>query len=71
MTTYKIIEFPPYDKSAPNTFWIKKEVKWFNLIPVSSTLFGDYEIDESHGKLGMMPFFDRDSAEKRLKIWEQ
>lgn len=66
-TTYKIIQTPPYDKDTPSTFWIKKEVKWFNFT-ISSTVFGDYEMDDSYGKLGMMPFFDRDSAEKRIKI---
>ena len=64
MTTYKIIENPPYDKGASNSFWIKKEVKWFNFT-VSSSILGDYKMD---GELGWMPFFDRKSAEKRLKI---
>lgn len=66
-TTYRLIENPPYDKDAPNTFWIKKEVKLFGFI-FSSRVFGDYEMDDSFGKLGMMPFFDRYSAEARLKL---
>ncbi len=66
----KIIESPPYDKGVPSTFWIKKEVRWFNFT-VSSSVFGDYNTDESYGKLGMMPFFNRKSAEKRLKLIKQ
>jgi hypothetical protein len=66
-TTYKIIESPPYDKDAPSTFWIKKEVKWFNFT-VFSTVFGDYKYDNTYGELGDCPFFDKVSAKKRLKI---
>lgn len=65
-TTYRIIESPPYDKDAPNTFWIRKEVKLFGFT-VSSSVFGDYEMSEEFGKLGQMPFFDKKSAQKRLK----
>lgn len=68
MTTYKIIEAPPYDKGAPNTFWIRKEtVKFFGLIKTCETI-GDYKIDDEFGELGSMPFFSRKSAKKRLKI---
>jgi len=70
MTTYKIIESPPYDKDAPNTFWIRKEVKRFGFT-VSSRTIGNYKIDDTYGELGEMPFFDRESAEKRLEILKQ
>lgn len=64
---YKIIENPPYDKGAPNTFWIKEEFKLFGFSFYSRVL-GDYKIDSNFGELGNMPFFDRESAEKRLEI---
>jgi len=32
---------------------------------------GDYEMDDSFGKLGDIPFFDRKSAKKRIKILKQ
>ena len=70
MTTYKIIESPPYDKGAPNTFWIRKEVKWFGFTVNSKTL-GNYKMDNTYGELGDMPFFNRKEAKERLKILKQ
>lgn len=67
MISYKIIKSPPYDKDASSSFWIKKEVKVLG-ITVSSKLIGDYEIDDTYGKLGQMPFFCKKQAKKRLKI---
>ena len=69
-TTYKIIESPPYDKDAPNSFWIKKETVWLGFIKTFK-IIGDYEMDNSFGKLGDCPFFDRKSAKKRIKILKQ
>lgn len=69
-TTYKIIECPPYDKGASNSFWIIKENKLFGFT-VSSTTIGDYKFDDSYGELGYCPFFDRKLAKKRLKILKQ
>jgi len=66
-TIYKIIESPPYDKDAPNTFWIRKEVKLLG-ITVSSKTIGDYKIDDGFGELGSMPFFSKISAKRRLKM---
>ncbi|HSE99765.1 MAG TPA: hypothetical protein VLA48_02625 [Nitrososphaeraceae archaeon] len=68
--TYKIIENPPYDKGAPNTFWIRKETVIFGFIKSYKTI-GDYTMDESYGKLGDMPFFSKNAAKKRVKILKQ
>ena len=69
--TYKIIESPPYDKGAPNTFWIRREtVRFFGLIKSYKTI-GDYKMDDTHGELGDCPFFDIKSAKKRIKILNQ
>lgn len=70
MVSYKIIENPPYDKDAPNTFWIKREFKLFGFT-FYSRLLGDYTMDHCYGHLGDMPFFDRESVEKRLEILKQ
>lgn len=69
-TTYRIIENPPYDKGTPNTYWIKREFKLFGFI-FSSGVIGDYKMDDDYGYMGQMPFFDRESAEKRLEILKQ
>ena len=61
---YTIIENSPYDKEAPKTFWIKKETVRFGFIK-SVKIIGDYKIE---GELGDMPFFDKKSAKKRIKI---
>lgn len=66
-TTYKIIESPPYDKGAPNTFWIKEETKLLGFTIHSRTI-GDYKIDDGFGELGCMPFFSENSAKRRLKM---
>lgn len=66
-TTYRIIEKPPYDEGSLNTFWIKRETKLFGLI-INSKMIGNYKIDNTYGELGEMPFFNKKSAKKRLKI---
>lgn len=66
MVTYKIIENPPYDKDVSNTFWVKLFGFTFY-----SRLLGDYTMDSTYGYMGDMPFFDRESAEKRLEILKQ
>ncbi len=66
-TSYKIIESPPYDKGAPNTFWIKEETKLLGFTIHSRTI-GDYKHDNTYGELGDCPFFSKISAKKRLKI---
>jgi hypothetical protein len=66
-TTYKIIESPPYDKGAPNTFWIKKETKLLGFTIYSRTI-GDYRMYDGFGELGDCPFFSEISAKRRLKI---
>ena len=63
-TKYTIIENPPYDKEAPKTFWIKKETVRFGFIK-STKIIGNYKIE---GELGDMPFFNKKSAKKRIKI---
>ena len=66
--SYKIIETPPYDKDTPNTFWIRKESKvWFEL-KTKIEVLGNYKIDGTYGELGWMPFFNKKSAKKRIKI---
>jgi len=70
MTMYTLIEKPPYDKGCPTSYWIKKEIKIFGFT-VSSCTIGAYEIDDDHGYMGQMPFFDRELAEKRLEILKQ
>lgn len=65
-TTYKLIESPPYDKDAPNSYWIRKEVSILGFT-VSSKTIGNYKMDDTYGELGWMPFFDKRSAKKRLK----
>ena len=70
MTTYKLIESPPYDKDAPNSYWIRKEVKFLGLT-VSSKTIGNYKMDDTYGELGQMPFFDKKSAKKKLKQLEK
>lgn len=64
---YTILENPPYDKEAPKTFWIKKETVRFGFIK-SFKIIGDYRINDTYGELGDMPFFDKKSAKKRIKI---
>jgi len=66
MTTYKIIESPPYDKDAPNTYWIKREFKLFGFT-FSCGVIGDYKMDDDYGYMGQMPFFDRESATARFR----
>lgn len=69
--TYKILECPHYDKGAPNTFWIiKKTVSFFGLVQTYRTI-GDYKIDDTYGELGDIPFFDKKSAKKRIKLLKQ
>lgn len=70
MKTYKVIETPPYDKDAPSTFWVKREVRWFGIL-IHSMALGDYKMDDDYGYMGQAPFFDRESAEKRLEILKQ
>ena len=67
-TTYKLIESPPYDKGAPITYWIKKETKLFGFT-ISSKLIGDYRQDDTYGELGDCPFFDKKSANSRLRAF--
>lgn len=68
--SYKIIENPPYDKSAPSTFWIREETVRFGIFKSHKTI-GNYTMDESYGKLGQMPFFSKVAAKKRIKILKQ
>lgn len=70
MTTYKLIESPPYDKGSPNSYWIRKEVKILGMV-ISSKTIGNYKMDNTYGELGWMPFFDKKSAKKRLKQLEK
>lgn len=70
MTTYRVVEYPPYDKGAPNTFWIKEEIKWLGFIIKSQTL-GDFKMDSTYGELGQMPFFSKKAAKKRLRTLKQ
>jgi len=65
-TTYKIVKSPPYDKDAPNTFWIRKEVKLLGYT-LSSKTIGDYKYDDTYSELGDCPFFSKISAKKRIK----
>ena len=62
-TTYKLIESPPYDKDAPNSYWIRKEVSILGFT-VSSKTIGNYKMDDTYGELGWMPFFDKKSPKK-------
>jgi hypothetical protein len=63
MKTFRIKENPPYDKYAPNTYWIIEETKWFG-ITMSRKAIGDYKYDDTYGELGYMPFFDKNSTKK-------
>ena len=67
---YTIVENAPHDKGASKTFWIRKEVVRFKIFK-STKIIGDYKIDNTYGELGEMPFFNKKSAKKRIKILKQ
>lgn len=65
--TYKIIENPPYDEGAPNSYWIEETSTTFFGLIKKSKIIGNYYISGEFGYLGDMPFFSKDEAEKRIK----
>lgn len=67
MTTYRLIENKPYDEYAEVNYWIEKKSAYFWGLIKFTSYIGKYKFD-SGGAWVSMPFFDRQLAEKRLKI---
>ena len=66
-TNYKILKSPPYDKDAPESYWIEKNSKYFFGLITRRKIIGDYEFDNG-GAIAEMPFFSKHEAKKRIQI---
>lgn len=72
MKTYKLINVGKYDKDTEDSYWIEQIIQ-HHLLWIfkwkSRKIYGNYEIDDSYGKLGQMPFFNKDEAIRKLNLY--